>query len=76
MLKIANTCKSLKELEQNCESSGVQEAELEKELRQKEKSRYDALNTLNRTAGELQMAVKDLKTLREKYDALERGKTV
>ena len=76
MLKIANTCKSLKELEQNCESSGVQEAELEKELRQKEKSRYDALNTLNRTAGELQMAVKDLKTLREKYDALEREKTV
>ena len=74
LLKIAHTCHSLRELEKHCEASKAEEAEMSKELKLKEESRYDTLNALNETAGELEKAVNDLKTLRERYDILEREK--
>lgn len=74
LLKIATTSHSLKALERKCEESRAQETELEAELRSKEESRFEALSTLNATAGELQNAVDDLKSLRDQYDVLEREK--
>ena len=74
LLKISKTRNALEELEKNCNSSGLQEAELERELKAKEEARYDTLNILNATASELKHTLHQMKVLQEKYDALESEK--
>ena len=71
MLKLSKACATFKDLEERLRAGGDHEAELEAELVRKEELRFNTLNSLNRTAEELQRALVQLKELHVRHESLQ-----